>query len=153
FQDELDGIVAAIEAAQSQGLLRADHLMHLRCEICTEDVVQQTEHLLDRHVVGLISLMDHTPGMRQFVDPEAWKIYYGGKSGRTEAGLNRLMDQKRARFAGNYATNRAKLVALARAKSVVVASHDDATREHVRESVEDGAAIAEFPTTAEAAAA
>jgi alpha-D-ribose 1-methylphosphonate 5-triphosphate diphosphatase len=153
FQDELDGIVAAIEAAQSQGLLRADHLMHLRCEICTEDVVQQTEHLLERHVVGLISLMDHTPGMRQFVDPEAWKIYYGGKSGRTEAELNRLMDQKRARFAGNYATNRAKLVALARAKSVVVASHDDATPEHVRESVEDGAAIAEFPTTAEAAAA
>lgn len=152
-QDELDGIIVAIDTARSQGLLRADHRMHLRCEICTDDVVQQTEHLLDRHAVGLISLMDHTPGMRQFVDPEAWKTYYGGKSGRTEAELNRLMDQKRARFASNYATNRARLVALARAHSVVMASHDDATPEHVQESVGDGAAIAEFPTTAEAAAA
>jgi alpha-D-ribose 1-methylphosphonate 5-triphosphate diphosphatase len=152
-QDELDGIIGAIDTARSQGVLRADHRMHLRCEICTEDVVQQTAHLLDQHSVGLISLMDHTPGMRQFVDPEAWKTYYGGKSGRTEAELNRLMDQKRARFASNYASNRAKLVALARARSVVMASHDDATREHVRESLGDGAAIAEFPTTAEAAAA
>jgi alpha-D-ribose 1-methylphosphonate 5-triphosphate diphosphatase len=152
-QDELDGIIGAIDTARSQGVLRADHRMHLRCEICTEDVVQQTAHLLDQHSVGLISLMDHTPGMRQFVDPEAWKTYYGGKSGRTEVELNRLMDQKRARFASNYASNRAKLVALARARSVVMASHDDATPEHVRESLGDGAAIAEFPTTAEAAAA
>jgi alpha-D-ribose 1-methylphosphonate 5-triphosphate diphosphatase len=152
-QDELDGIIGAIDTARSQGVLRADHRMHLRCEICTDDVVQQTEHLLEQHSVGLISLMDHTPGMRQFVDPEAWKTYYGGKSGRTEVELNRLMDQKRARFASNYASNRAKLVALARARSVVMASHDDATPEHVRESLGDGAAIAEFPTTAEAAAA
>jgi len=97
--------------------------------------------------------MDHTPGMRQFVDPEAWKIYYGGKSGRTEAELNRLMDQKRARFATNYASNRARLVALARARFAVMASHDDATPEHVQESLGDGAAIAEFPTTVQAAAA
>ena len=152
FQDELDGIIAAIDAARSQGVLRADHRMHLRCEICTDDVVQQTEYLLDRHAVGLISLMDHTPGMRQFVDPESWKTYYGGKSGRTEAELNRLMDQKRARFASKYANNRARLVALTRAHLVVMASHDDATTEHVQESLGDGAAIAEFPTTAEAAA-
>ena len=43
----------------------------------------------------------------------------------TDAELNRLMDQKRSRFASNYTSNRTKLVALARAKSVVVASHDD----------------------------
>src|SRR5262245_5336767 len=125
-QEELDGIIGAIDTARSQNLLRADHRMHLRCEICTDDVVQQTSHLIDRHVVGLFSLMEHTPGMRQFVDPEAWKTYYGGKSGRTEAELNRLMDQKRARFAANYATNRAKLVDLASIHSVVMASHDDA---------------------------
>jgi len=34
-----------------------------------------------------------------------------------------------------------------------VASHDDATPEHVQESLGDGAAIAEFPTTVQAAAA
>jgi alpha-D-ribose 1-methylphosphonate 5-triphosphate diphosphatase len=45
------------------------------------------------------------------------------------------------------------LVDLARANNVVMASHDDTTVEHVRESIEDGVAIAEFPTTMEAASA
>ena len=133
MQDELDGIIGAIDTARAQGVLRADHRMHLRCEICAEDVVRadaatarpalRRSHLADGSHAG------HAPVRRH---PEAWKTYYGGKSGRTEAELNRLMDQKRARFAGNYASNRAKLVALARARSVVMASHDDATREHVR---------------------
>jgi hypothetical protein len=34
-----------------------------------------------------------------------------------------------------------------------MASHDDATPEHVQESIADGASVAEFPTTLEAAAA
>jgi alpha-D-ribose 1-methylphosphonate 5-triphosphate diphosphatase len=153
FEVELAGIIDAIETARTQGLLRADHRMHLRCEICADDVVEQTERLLERHAVGLVSLMDHTPGARQFVNLEAWKTYYGGKSGKPEAELDRFMSKKRALFASNYARNRAALVSLARARSVVTASHDDATPEHVQESIADGAAIAEFPTTVAAAAA
>jgi alpha-D-ribose 1-methylphosphonate 5-triphosphate diphosphatase len=42
---------------------------------------------------------------------------------------------------------------LAKAHGVVTASHDDATLAHVEESIADGAAIAEFPTTVEAASA
>jgi alpha-D-ribose 1-methylphosphonate 5-triphosphate diphosphatase len=153
FEAELAGIVGAIDSARAQDLLRADHRMHLRCEICADDVVEQAERLVDRHDVGLISLMDHTPGARQFVDLGAWKTYYGGKSGLPESDLERFMGKKRAQFASNYARNRAALVALARARAIVTASHDDATPEHVQESIGDGAAIAEFPTTAAAAAA
>ncbi len=39
----------------------------------------------------------------------------------------------------------------AQARGVALASHDDATDAHVREAVSDGVAIAEFPTTREAA--
>ena len=83
--DELWGIVDAIEAAKSQDLLRAEHRMHLRCEICADDVVDHTQRFAERCDIGLLSLMDHTPGARQFCDLEAWKTYYGGKSGLPES--------------------------------------------------------------------
>jgi alpha-D-ribose 1-methylphosphonate 5-triphosphate diphosphatase len=63
------------------------------------------------------------------------------------------MDRKRALFALNHARHRAVLVELARARRIAIASHDDTTSEHVAESVRDGVAIAEFPTTEEAASA
>lgn len=152
YLDELWGIVDAIEAAKSQGLLRAEHRMHVRCEICADDVVEHTQRFAERCDIGLLSLMDHTPGARQFRDLGAWKTYYGGKSGLPESELDRFMHRKRAQFAANYVRHRTALVALARARGIVTASHDDATTEHVCESIADGVAIAEFPTTAAAAA-
>ena len=101
--------------------------------------------------VDLISLMDHTPGARQFTNLEAWRVYYGGKSERTQADLDKLIDIKLASHARNYDRHRRTLVSLARERRIVLASHDDATRAHVDESIADKVAIAEFPTTAEAA--
>jgi alpha-D-ribose 1-methylphosphonate 5-triphosphate diphosphatase len=149
----LAGIIDALEAAGRQGLLRADHRLHLRCEICADNVLEQTAEILAQRAVGLISLMDHTPGTRQFVDLAAWKTYYGGKAGLSGRELDQFMETKRLQHARNYRRHRASLVALAQAHAVVTASHDDSTCEHVRESIADGAAIAEFPTTLVAAAA
>ena len=146
-------IAAAIEAARGRELLRADHRTHLRCEICADDVIEGARELISGHQVHLLSLMDHTPGARQFRDLAAWKTYYGGKSELAPHELDRFMEKKRELFAANYARHRSALVALARSRSIVVASHDDTTPEHVKESVGDGVAIAEFPTTAEAAKA
>ena len=115
--------------------------------------MSQTEAYIGRYPVDLISLMDHTPGARQFRNIETWRTYYGGKNGRSIQELDRLMASRRALFAVNYARHRGALVALAKAQGIVVASHDDATAEHVGESIADGVAIAEFPTTVEAAAA
>src|SRR5262245_3944687 len=110
---ELWEVVEAIETARSQGLLRSKHLTHLRCEICAEDVVEQAERHFARRPVHLISLMDHTPGARQFRNLEAWRIYYGGKSELPAHELDGFMDKKRVLFAANYARHRAALVALA----------------------------------------
>ena len=57
------------------------------------------------------------------------------------------MQQKHA------ARNKAAILDLARQLGVQLASHDDATAAHVEEAVADGVAIAEFPTTREAAEA
>ena len=149
----LAGILGAIESARAQELLRAEHRLHVRCEICAEDVVEQTGWLLATYDAKLISLMDHTPGARQFSNLDAWKTYYGGKSGLPWSDLERFIARRRAQFDANYVEHRAALVRLAKAYGIVTASHDDATLAHVEEALADGAAIAEFPTTAEAAAA
>lgn len=141
-----------IQALRDARLLRTDHRTHLRCEICSEDVVAAAQRAVDEHSVDLFSLMDHTPGARQFVSIEAWKTYYGGKSGLPESKLEQLMARKRELHDAYYKRNRVELVNLAHAHGIALASHDDSTEEHVRESIGDRVAIAEFPTTMAAAA-
>ncbi len=55
--------------------------------------------------------------------------------------------------ARHAAANKKGILELARQLDVRLASHDDATEAHVEEALQDGVAIAEFPTTQEAARA
>ena len=80
-QEELHEVLSTIESAQADGLLRAAHRVHLRCEICADNVVSQMASVMDRHRLDLISLMDHTPGQRQFVQEDKYRTYYQGKFG------------------------------------------------------------------------
>jgi alpha-D-ribose 1-methylphosphonate 5-triphosphate diphosphatase len=149
---ETEALAEAIDEARRRDSLRAEHFTHLRCEICTDDVLERTEAFLARHPARLLSLMDHTPGQRQFRDVEKLLVYYRRKSLGEEA-LQDLMIEKRARHQRLNAPNRAALVAIARRNAVAVASHDDATPDDVAEAVRDGVSIAEFPVTLEAAEA
>ncbi len=151
-----DGLLVlseAIEAAKVTGLLRADHHTHLRCEIPSRGVVEEAGAYLARFDVRLMSLMDHTPGQRQFRDEEKLRTYYRGKTGLTEADLDRLFDNRRARAAEIGEPNKRGLVALAHERGIALASHDDTLEDHVAESLADRVSIAEFPTTVEAAKA
>jgi alpha-D-ribose 1-methylphosphonate 5-triphosphate diphosphatase len=96
-------------------------------------------------------VMDHSPGQRQFVKMEKYREYYQGKfqlnDQEMEAFIARQIDNSR-RFSHDY---RQAIVKECRERSLSVASHDDATMEHVEESARYGMSIAEFPTTTEAA--
>jgi alpha-D-ribose 1-methylphosphonate 5-triphosphate diphosphatase len=156
--DEVGGeasvLAAAIAAARDADMLRLSHFLHLRCEVPMPDVVAETAALIARPEVRLVSLMDHTPGQRQFRDAEKLRSYYRGKAGGlTDAELDVLFDQRRDYAARHSASNYRDLVALARQHGRRLASHDDTTRAHVEQSVKDRVAIAEFPTTLEAALA
>lgn len=141
----------AIAAARQADILRADHFLHLRCEIPTPHVAEDLGGLIGRPGVRLISLMDHTPGQRQFRDEEKLRTYYRGKSGKTDAELD-VVFAKRIAFQKKYGEpNMTQVVAMAHANNVPLASHDDTTQEHVDMAVRDGVAVAEFPTTREAA--
>ncbi|MGA7975257.1 MAG: alpha-D-ribose 1-methylphosphonate 5-triphosphate diphosphatase [Pseudolabrys sp.] len=153
--DDVDGqagvLSEAIDDARRRKLLRVSHFLHLRCEVPMPDVVEDAAALIDRPDVRLMSLMDHTPGQRQFRDPVKLRDYYRGKSGMSDAELDVVFERRiecQARYA---ATNNRSLVVLADAHDTTLASHDDTTLEHVEQSICDGVRVAEFPTTTEAA--
>lgn len=147
-------LASAISTAREAGLLRADHYLHLRCEVPMPSVVDEARELVDRPDVRLMSLMDHTPGQRQFRDELKLRDYYRGKSGGlTDAELD-VMFARRVAYQQAYAEpNLRAIVALAHARGVPLASHDDTTAENVQDALRDGVAVAEFPTTLEAARA
>jgi alpha-D-ribose 1-methylphosphonate 5-triphosphate diphosphatase len=154
--EDVDGragvLAEAITSAREANLLRADHFLHLRCEIPMPDVVEEAKELVGRPDVRLMSLMDHTPGQRQFRDEAKLRVYYRGKgAGMTDAELDVLFE-RRFRYQKTYAeTNLRAIVALAQAHDIPLASHDDTTDENVTDAIRDRVAVAEFPTTMEAA--
>ena len=146
-------LVEAIRAARAAGLLRADHYLHMRCEVSTAMVVQDFTPFADDPLVRLVSLMDHAPGQRQFVDVARYREYNQGRYGLTDAQMDALVE-RRLEERGRYAEeHRARITALCRKHGLPLASHDDATSAHVDEAMQAGAVIAEFPTTLEAARA
>lgn len=148
----LRDMIAAIDSSQKGGMLRAEHLLHLRCEISFKDLMALVEPMTDLSWLKLVSVMDHTPGQRQFVNAEKYRQYYQGKFGLSDEAMDRFMTDQISAAAAYGAQNRLNLVALCRAKGLPLASHDDATAEHVAEAAADGMVVAEFPTTHEAAA-
>jgi alpha-D-ribose 1-methylphosphonate 5-triphosphate diphosphatase len=156
--EDVDGeagtLAEAIATARAADLLRLDHFLHLRCEIPMPSVVEETGELIGRPDVRLLSLMDHTPGQRQFRDERKLRDYYRGKNGgMTDAELDVLFAKRLEYQAAHAHTNHRHIVDLARAHNTPLASHDDTTPDHVAQAICDGVAIAEFPTTVEAAQA
>jgi alpha-D-ribose 1-methylphosphonate 5-triphosphate diphosphatase len=156
--DDVDGeamkLADAIATARDSNLLRADHYLHLRCEVPMPGVVGEAASLFTRPEVRLASLMDHTPGQRQFRDEEKLRTYYRGKNaGMSESELD-AMFATRIDYQKQYGqTNHRALVKMAHEQATPLASHDDTTLEHVEQAIGDGVSIAEFPTTLEAAGA
>jgi alpha-D-ribose 1-methylphosphonate 5-triphosphate diphosphatase len=151
---EAGTLAEAIATARAANLIRVEHFLHLRCEIPMPSVVEETSELIGRPDVRLLSLMDHTPGQRQFRDERKLRDYYRGKNGgMTDAELDLLFAKRLAYQAEHAQANHRDIVALARAHNTPLASHDDTTPDHVAEAISDGVSIAEFPTTVEAARA
>src|ERR1700750_1559465 len=126
--EEVDGragvLAAAISTAREGDLLRADHFLHLRCEIPMPSVVEEARELVGRPDVRLMSLMDHTPGQRQFRDEVKLRDYYRGKNGgMTDAQLDVLFERRFAYQQAYAATNMRAIVALAQEYGIPLASH------------------------------
>lgn len=143
----------AIELADQAGLTRAQHFIHLRCEVAAPTTIAEFHAFADISSLRLASLMDHTPGQRQYADVDAFRRYMVGKGRVSASGIEPLMLELTEVAARYSIPNRKAIAALATERGIVLAAHDDATVEHVEESQSLGAAISEFPTTEIAARA
>lgn len=146
-------LAEALARARAAGTLRVDHRTHLRCEVPTLDVISALEDFMARYPVDLISLMDHTPGQRQFRDIDKYFIYYGGRTGKSQQEVQGVVTRRQQVGHERAAKNRPIVVEMAHRAGVALASHDDTTLAEVRESIDQKVSIAEFPTTREAAEA
>jgi alpha-D-ribose 1-methylphosphonate 5-triphosphate diphosphatase len=151
--DDMLILAAAIDDGNRAGRLRAEHHIHLRCEVSAPDCLDSFLAIKDDPQVRLASLMDHAPGQRQFASPDAYKIYYQGKTKMTDAELDAFIDRRNKQSQQFAGKNRRAIAQICHDKGIVLASHDDATRDHVEEAVALGIHVAEFPTTVEAAKA
>lgn len=150
---QFEPMVNALHWGQSNGQFAIDHHLHLRCELGYEKTFELVEQYIEHPMLCLLSLMDHTPGQRQFAKLEKYKEYYMGKHGVGADQIDQFIADRISASQQHAQQNRQNLVQLARTHSLALASHDDATVEHVQEAIDNGVVIAEFPTTIEAAKA
>jgi len=151
--DEMRRLADAIEQSAAAGRLRADHFIHLRCEVSAPDCLAGFNLFDNDPHVKLASLMDHSPGQRQFTDIETYASYYKNKARMSDEAFQRFCERRIAESEKNSARHRRAISQICRERGIILASHDDATVDHVREAAEDGVRVAEFPTTAAAARA
>lgn len=151
--EDMRTLAAAIRAGNEAGRLRADHHIHLRCEVSAPDCLESFMAIKDDPQVRLASLMDHAPGQRQFASLDAYKIYYQGKTKMSDGELDAFSERRNTQSQNFAGPNRRAIAEICHDKGIVLASHDDATRDHVDEALALGIHVAEFPTTMEAARA
>ncbi len=146
-------VAREILALRAAGAFRVRHLIHLRAEVCSDTLIEEFAEFGPEDRVGLVSLMDHTPGQRQFRDMSKLWDYLSGKHAMTRAQFELHVAGQVARREKFGAAHEAATLAEAARLGATLASHDDTTRDQVEISHGMGIRLAEFPTTVEAAEA
>ncbi|MFZ6872042.1 alpha-D-ribose 1-methylphosphonate 5-triphosphate diphosphatase [Undibacterium sp. Di27W] len=145
----LQPCVAGLRKAEQAGLLRAQHLLHMRLELAEPDLLAMFSPFLQDDRLKLVSLMDHTPGQRQWTDLSHYRVYVTGKRGWSEQKVDKMLGLLLERQQRHVAENRWLVIQACQqhAHPIPLASHDDTTAEHVHEGVAEGVSISEFPTS------
>ena len=146
-RETADNILSLVRS----GDMKINHYLHLRAELCTETLPEEMAEFGSSDEVGLVSLMDHTPGQRQFRDAEKLREYLRGKHGFSEDKIDQHFAERLELQAQFGEKHRDVAVEFARSVKAVLASHDDTTRDDVAASAASGVKVAEFPTTIDAA--
>jgi alpha-D-ribose 1-methylphosphonate 5-triphosphate diphosphatase len=150
---EMRAMADAIQSASREGRLRSEHLIHLRCEVSADNVLEHFSDFENDPFVRLVSLMDHAPGQRQFQTMDQYIFYYQKKRGLSDDVFAQFIAKRQAESARNSTPHRLAIAQICAERQITVASHDDATLAHVNEAIGNGVKLAEFPTSFDAAKA
>jgi alpha-D-ribose 1-methylphosphonate 5-triphosphate diphosphatase len=148
---KVEQAIGQIAQAKQRDMFRVDHLLHLRCELSHPGFIEMFSQVYARPDVRLISLMDHTPGQRQWADLEKYIAMEKRDFKLSQEEIDAFVAQCRESHDKYAEPNRRALLAMVAERDVVLASHDDTTLEHIEQAHREGIHISEFPTTLAAA--
>lgn len=144
-------LCGALTFADNQAMVKADHRLHLRCEVNHPHIVELTSDYLDHPLLSMMSLMDHAPGDRQTPDIEIWRGFHLKLFDMDREALDRYQEELIQNSKAFSSHHRRKLGEIASERALPLASHDDATHAHIEEAADLAVVITEFPTTVTAA--
>jgi alpha-D-ribose 1-methylphosphonate 5-triphosphate diphosphatase len=145
--------IQALHQCRDEGLMRVEHLLHLRCEVSAHDILTVYQQYSADPLVKLVSVMDHTPGQRQWRDLPSYRRYAERNQRFTDASFEAMIAQRQADQLAYAVPHRQAIVQACIARGLPLASHDDTLLSDVQQAVQEGVSLSEFPTTLAAAQA
>lgn len=143
-------MVQGLRAAIEMNALKAEHFLHLRCEVADPDILGMVEPYAGDPLVRMLSIMDHTPGQGQFRDLGKWRAAHAVFA---EEDLDTMIARKIS-AQDELAPAQSRAIALLAADmGAILASHDDDSAAQIDKAAALGVHISEFPVTVEAARA
>ena len=145
--------IAALHQCRDEGLMRVEHLLHLRCEVSAPDILEVFHQYADDPLLKLVSVMDHTPGQRQWRDLKSYRRYSERNGRYNDEEFDAMIAQRKADQQAYALPHRQVIVKASNARKLPLASHDDTLLGDVELAVMEGVSLSEFPTTVAAAQA
>jgi alpha-D-ribose 1-methylphosphonate 5-triphosphate diphosphatase len=146
-----DGVVD-LDALNNADLLKAEHFLHLRCEVPAFDMLPLFDTVADHRLVRIVSLMDHSPGVGQYADIDFYRALRR-RGGLDDSYIEQRIKELQAQREQTRIPHRRALLERVAGRAIALASHDDRTEDEVAENAADGIRISEFPVTMAAAQA
>jgi alpha-D-ribose 1-methylphosphonate 5-triphosphate diphosphatase len=145
--------IAALHQCRDEGLMRVEHLLHLRCELSAPDILEVFHQYTSDPLLSLVSMMDHTPGQRQWRDLKSYRRYTERNGRYNDGEFEAMIAQRKADQQAYSLPHRLEIVRESQARGLPLASHDDTLLSDITQAVSEGIGMSEFPTTIEAAQA
>ncbi len=146
-----------IRAFAESGRGSLDHYILFRCDVRQDGSLDAVLSCLDDSPVPLVSMNDHVPGQGQYINIEKYREQmkpYLPPEMQNDAGFATWL-QEREQFkedSDHFVEIVYNRIAIeARSRGLILASHDDDTREKVEAMHGIGCTIAEFPVRLDAA--
>src|SRR5262249_52041988 len=133
-RDLLPPAIAAIDKAGEFGLLRADHFLHVRCDIVERASAPLAQALLDHPRPRFVTLIDDQPDR----DPERAALVHERRRGLPRGSLNGVIAPTSEEDFAGAEERRRRLVAECQRRNIPVANHDDTKAAHVDDAARLG---------------
>ena len=108
--DTLKSTISVLQTCRQSRIFRGDHLLHLRAEVSMEVMPEQFLSVFPESSVRMVSLMDHTPGQRQWRDLDKYVAMEKKDFHLTQEEIDSFLKTAKHRHENVSGPNRAKLL-------------------------------------------